>query len=90
MTVTHIVDGLERCDATGSEADAMARLGFLEWVFAHPGTVTGKVVRDALADPAVQNPSSDAARAFVGVLQEARCLDATSPARRGRHTRRVH
>ncbi|WP_338550752.1 hypothetical protein [Roseovarius phycicola] len=90
MTVNRIVDGLERCDATGSEAAAMARLGFLEWVFAHPGDVTPKVVGAALRDPSVQNPTSAAARAFVEVLREARDVPMAPAARRGRQARVLH
>lgn len=90
MSVTQIVDGLERSAATGAEADAMAKLGFLEWVFAHPGTVTAQAVRNALSEPAMQNPSSAAARAFVDVLREATDVSAMTPVRRGRAARAIH
>ncbi|MEL7258009.1 MAG: hypothetical protein AAFN80_09225 [Pseudomonadota bacterium] len=90
MTVNRILDGLERSDATGPEAAAVARLGFLEWVFAHPGDVTPKVVGAALRDPSVQNPTSAAARAFVDVLREARDVPTSAPVRRGRQARLVH
>lgn len=90
MTVHRILDGLERCDATGPEADAIARLGFLEWVFGYPEQITGQVVSQTLAQSCVQNPSSEAARAFVGQLREARSVSGSVPARRGRHQRRLH
>lgn len=90
MTVHRIVDGLERSDATGCEADAIARLGFLEWVFAQPEVVTAKEVENALCDASVQNPTSAAARAFVEVLREAQHVPAIPATRRGRQARRLH
>ncbi|MFN3209108.1 MAG: hypothetical protein ACE369_08930 [Roseovarius sp.] len=90
MTVTPIMDGLERSPATGAEAEAVARLGFLEWVFGYPGAVTAGVVREALGEPAVQNAGSAAAKAFVGVLEEARLSVVAAPGRRGRTARRLH
>lgn len=90
MSLTPIMDGLERSGATGAEAEAVARLGFLEWVFAHPGAVTARVVREALAEPAVQNAGSAAARAFVDVLEEARHAAPMARGRRGRAARLVH
>ncbi|WP_236544479.1 hypothetical protein [Roseovarius atlanticus] len=90
MSLTPIMDGLERSGATGDEAEAVARLGFLEWVFAHPGTVTARVVREALDEPAVQNADSAAAKAFVGVLEEARHAVRMTRGRRGRAARLVH
>lgn len=91
MTLTPIMDGLERSGATGPEAEAVARMGFLEWVFAYPGTVTPHVVREALAEPAVRNAGSAAARAFVGVLEEAgHAVQMPQRGRRGRAARLVH
>lgn len=83
MTVMQILDGLERVDATGGEAEAAARLGFLEWAFALPGEATPEAARRALGACAAQGPDSPAARAFVGYLREAgRSIH--RPARRGR------
>jgi len=83
MTVTTILSGLEACDARGDEADAIARLGFLEWVFSAKGLVTPGAARLALKSSAAQNPESAAAQAFVGYLWEA-----TRPALGPRHQRR--
>ncbi len=71
MTAINIIKGLERMDATGAEAKAAARLGFLEWAFNPAHEATPKTARDALSDPSLQNASSPAARAFVRYLQEA-------------------
>ncbi len=90
MSLTPIMDGLERSGATGAEAEAVARLGFLEWVFAYPGAVTARVVREALDEPAVQNAGSAAARAFVDVLEEARYAVPMARRRRGRAARVMH
>ncbi|QFT93511.1 hypothetical protein FIU86_11720 [Roseovarius sp. THAF9] len=90
MNLTPIMDGLERSGATGAEAKAVARLGFLEWVFAYPGTVTAHAVREALAEPVMQNPGSAAARAFVDFLEEARYAVPMARGRRGRASRLVH
>ena len=90
MSVTPIMDGLERSGATGAEAEAVARLGFLEWIFACPGAVTAREVREALAEPAVQNAGSAAARAFVEVLEEARQVIPVTRGRRGRAGRVMH
>ncbi|MEO1139650.1 MAG: hypothetical protein AAFW87_09350 [Pseudomonadota bacterium] len=90
MSVTQIVIGLERSNATGPEADAIAKLGFLEWVFAHPETVTVQVVRAALSEPSLQNPTSAAARAFADVLRQAMQVAGVTPVRRGRAARLVH
>ncbi len=89
MTATRILDGLEHCDATGAEADTMARLGFLEWVFTLPTQATARAAQDALKSPAAKNPDSAAARAFVGYLEQA-----TQPVqgvgRRGGRRMRLH
>lgn len=90
MSVSQIVDGLERSPATGAEADAIARLGFLEWVFGHPDAVTAQVARKALSDPALQNPTSAAARAFVDVMRQATEAARVVPVRRGRAARLLH
>ncbi|MGK7652437.1 hypothetical protein ACSQ76_08485 [Roseovarius sp. B08] len=90
MSLTPIMDGLERSGATGAEAEAIARLGFLEWVFAYPGAVTARVVHEALSEPAVQNAGSAAARAFVDVLEEAGQAAPMTRWRRGRAGRMVH
>ncbi|MCR9115061.1 MAG: hypothetical protein NXH84_17410 [Rhodobacteraceae bacterium] len=71
MNANVILNGLERSDATGTEADSMARLGFLEWVFTQPGEATPEAAQDALRQAELQNPSSAAARAFVAILEEA-------------------
>ena len=87
MSVTHILDGLEHSEATGQEADCVARLGFLEWVFTAPGTITPQAARDALNSPAARNPGSDAARAFVGFLRQATQPVNRGGSRRGRQRR---
>lgn len=71
MTANRIIDGLEVSNATGAEAETVARLGFLEWAFTLPSAVTARAARDALKSPAAQNPDSEAARAFVGYLEQA-------------------
>lgn len=71
MTATRILDGLERSPATGAEADAVARLGFLEWVFGLEGGAARAEARTALASPAAQRPGSAAARRFVAFLRQA-------------------
>ncbi|WP_135501760.1 hypothetical protein [Roseovarius aestuariivivens] len=71
MTVTRIVEGLERSEATGPAAQDAARLGFLEWVFAHPGQVTAQTIRAAQAELSACPMSSDAACAFADVLRQA-------------------
>ena len=90
MSITLIMSGLERSGATGDAAQTAAKLGFLEWVFAYPGVVTARVVRDALDEPAVKNAGSAAARAFVDVLEEAQAATVMTPVRRGRAARAVH
>jgi hypothetical protein len=87
MSVRQILHGLERSDATGADADAVARLGFLEWAFALPGAATPEAARAALA-AAQPEPRSPAAQAFVQFLSQAtmRVPDRT---RRGR-AMRVH
>nr|WP_231125848.1 hypothetical protein [Roseovarius gahaiensis] len=87
MCVTRILDGLEASDAIGAEADAMARLGFLEWVFSETELVTATAARDALDCPAARNAASPAAQAFVGFLQHAGHNGALSGA--GRRRRRA-
>ena len=89
MTATRILDGLERVTATGKEADSVARLGFLEWVFLQPGDATAKAAREALNCPAARNAGSAAARAFVDFLRQA-TLPVSRPGRRGGRLRRVH
>jgi hypothetical protein len=90
MSVSRIIDGLERSDAEGREADAVARLGFLEWVFTQPEAVTAREARAALAEPELQNPTSAAARAFAGFLRQATQALQGAGARRGRAARRLH
>ncbi len=85
MSVTRILDGLEDSPATGQEADAAARMGLLEWVFAGSGVATPQAARDALAQPAAQNPRSPAARAFVAFLEQACHGLPSGPRRRGRN-----
>lgn len=89
MTANRILDGLEMSDATGVEADAVARVGFLEWAFALPVPVTAHAARDALQSQAAQNPDSAAARAFVGYLKQA-THPMTPAGRRGGRLRRLH
>ena len=90
MTVSRILDGLERSEATGSDADQIARLGFLEWVFTQPDAVTSKEVTEALHDASVQKPTSAAARAFVDVLRAARHVSVLPVRRGGRQARHLH
>ncbi|WP_246162150.1 hypothetical protein [Roseovarius faecimaris] len=86
MTTQRILTSLETLTLTGAEADAAARMGFLEWALAGPGDVTAATVSAALQLPEARNPESAAAQAFVGFLREAR-LGLTRPKRR---TRRLH
>jgi hypothetical protein len=90
MSVSRIIDGLERSDAEGREADAVARLGFLEWVFTQPEAVTAQDARAALDAPELQNPTSAAAQAFAGFLRQATKAVQGAGARRGRAARRLH
>lgn len=83
MSLIRIIDALEDSPSHGAQAQALARLGFLEWVFAAPGPVTAAMAREALASPAARGAQSDAARAFLGYLHAA-CVPAVAPARRGR------
>jgi len=85
MTVTQILNGLERMEAVGADADAAARMGLLEWAFALPGAATPEAARAAL-DAAPERVQSPAARAFVRYLGEA-SRTAPQPARRGRRSR---
>jgi len=92
MMATRILNGLELCAATGEEAESVARLEFLEWVFGLDGAATPAEARAALATPAAQRAESDAACAFVGFLRQASrpvSRPATKGARRGRR-RTVH
>lgn len=90
MRVTRILNGLERSTATGPEADTMARMGFLEWAFAEAGPATPQAARRALSLPEAQNPTSAAARAFVGFLEQAIQPIHNASARRGGRARRLH
>lgn len=90
MTAIRILNGLEDSAATGPEADSMARLGFLEWVFASPGTLTAESARRALQEISPHVPGSPAARAFVGFLEEASRMGAGTNMRRGRAMRFLH
>ena len=87
MCVSRILDGLEASDASGPDADAVARLGFLEWVFSETGMVTATAAHDALDCPAARNAASPAAQAFVGFLQQAGHKGALSAT--GRRRRRA-
>ena len=89
MTARRILDGLERSTATGAEADAVARLGFLEWAFGLEGDATAAEARAALASPQAQRPASAAACAFVSFLRQASVPVSRTAARRGRR-RLVH
>ncbi len=86
MTATKILSGLERSDAAGPEADAAARMGFLEWAFALPIDATPEAAREAHGSCVAQGPASAAAQAFVAYLREAG-LDLQRPVRRGRKAR---
>lgn len=90
MTAIRILHGLEDVSGTGAEAEGMARLGFLEWVFASPGTLTPAAARRALEDIAPHAPESEAACAFVGYLEEAARMTCLPRARRGRAARLLH
>jgi len=83
MTAARILDGLDRLDLAGDEAVAAARLGFLEWVFTQPGSVSACEARAALDGLRGQTPASDAAHAFLGYLREA-CGTGAHPAVRRR------
>ncbi|WP_324754422.1 hypothetical protein [Roseovarius sp. Pro17] len=85
MNVTQILSGLERSDATGPDADAAGRMGFLEWAFTLPGAATPEAARQALADAPSQAESA-AAQAFVQFLHQA-TAHVARPARRGRAAR---
>lgn len=84
MSMTRILSGLEMSTARGDEAQAVARLGFLEWAFTEPGQVTAETVKDALSHPAAKTPDSAAARAFVDYLRQAVTPLAGRRSRRGR------
>lgn len=91
MTVTRILNGLEKTPATGAEAERAARDGFLQWVVAAPGAATPQAARAALAAPAARNASSAAARTFVGFLEQASRTPCRHAApRRGGRGRRMH
>ena len=90
MIATRILSGLETLDLTGAEADAAARQGFLEWVFAMPGEVTPQAVREALQAPEAWRAESDAAQAFVAYLSQAQKNLAHPETRRIRRARRLH
>ncbi|MEX1233820.1 MAG: hypothetical protein WEB56_02395 [Roseovarius sp.] len=85
MSVTQILNGLERSDAVGPDADAVARQGFLEWAFALPGAATPEAARAAL-DAAPCEVQSPAAQAFLVILSQA-TMHVPAPARRGRAAR---
>ncbi|PVA11808.1 hypothetical protein DC366_02340 [Pelagivirga sediminicola] len=86
MTAIQILMGLERSDAAGREADAAARMGFLEWAFALPGEATPEAARAAHGSCTACRPASAAAQAFVAYLQQAGCR-MHRPVRRGRAAR---
>ncbi len=91
MSVVPIVEGLERSDATGREAQDAARLGFLEWLFMHQGMVTAGTIRAAQAELRARHVSSDAACAFAEVLQQAiPGLRQSAGRRRGRSARSMN
>ncbi len=85
MSVIQILSGLECCDATGPDADAAGRMGFLEWAFTLPGAATPEAARQALAATLPQAESA-AAQAFVQFLHQA-TAHMPRPARRGRAAR---
>jgi len=84
-TVLRILQGLERSPATGDEAEGMARLGFLEWMFALEGASAARGhARAALQSDAAQAAESAAARAFVRFLQQATWALPPAQVRKGR------
>ena len=87
MTITRIIEGLNRSAATGAEAQTAARLGFLEWAFTGLEPATVEAAQAALRGTAVQDASSAAARAFVGYLRDATQPICQPARRRGRATR---
>lgn len=89
MKLGRILQGLERCDATGTQAARMARLGFLNWACAAEGPVTAEMARAALDCPATQGARSAAARAFVDMLRQAG-RGGTVPPARSRRARLLH
>lgn len=90
MSVVQIVEGLERSDATGRAAQDAARLGFLEWVFAHQGMVNAGTIRAAQAELRDCRVSSDAACAFAEVLRQAVPGLQSAGRRGGRLARRMN
>lgn len=84
LSISRILNGLEAMDASGADAVNAARLGFLEWAFCATEGGTPQAAKAALGQRDVQNASSDAARAFVGYLQEATQALAQPSRRRGR------
>ena len=89
MTAARIILSLESLDLTGGDADAAARMGFLEWAFTDAEFVTPDMAEAALRAPEAQNPCSDAARAFVGFLRQA-SLKLSHPRARSGRARRLH
>lgn len=89
MSATRILNGLETLDLTGTEADAAARQGFLEWVFTASGSVTPELAMRAVHSPEAQKAESDAAQAFVGFLRQASGAQMRPRVRKGR-ARRLH
>lgn len=86
MSATQILSGLERSDAAGADADAAARMGFLEWAFALSVDATPEAARAAHGSCLAQRPASAAAQAFVAYLREA-ASTTRRPVRRGRAAR---
>lgn len=86
MTATQILSGLERSDAAGLEAEAAARMGFLEWAFALNVDATPEAARAAHGSCIARRPASAAARAFVAYLHDAGHR-MHRPVRRGRAAR---
>ncbi|WP_306113209.1 MULTISPECIES: hypothetical protein [unclassified Roseovarius] len=84
MSITRILNGLECMNETGNDAVQAARLGFLEWAFCARDGGTPQAARAALGDPAAQNASSDAAKAFVAYLRDATRPVVARPRRRSR------
>ncbi|MEM8775810.1 MAG: hypothetical protein AAGF53_12305 [Pseudomonadota bacterium] len=87
MNATMILRHLEESAATGAEADALARLGFMQWMFEHPGYITSVELNSALSEPALKTPESAAAQAFVGFLKDAETTPITRARRRPRTER---
>ena len=71
MNAMRILHGLETIDATGVEAERLARQGFLQWALEVDAIATPEAARAALSELPDDTPASAAAQAFVGFLHQA-------------------